>query len=147
MTNTALATTLQFAVSANTANIARLELFSTGGSLGVVSNQATAVFPAPLATLGVGLHPFYAVATDRSGNQYQTATQWFRFPLFFLSLTGPPWSLTWPAMPGLRYDILAATNVAGPFLAVASVTATNSPAQWPLAQGAAAAFYRVRLTP
>ena len=36
-----------FTVTANTTNLARIELFSTGGSLGVVTNQATAGFPCP----------------------------------------------------------------------------------------------------
>lgn len=146
-TNTTLEDLLQFAVSANTTNLARLELFSTGGSIGVASNQPAAVFPASFATLGVGLHPFYAVATDRSGNQYQTPTQWFRFPLVLLSLAGPPWTLSWPALPGLRYDVLGATNVSGPFQAVASITATNSPGQWAVPLAGPAGFYRVRATP
>jgi hypothetical protein len=55
---------LQFTVTAMATNISRIELFSTGGSLGVVSNAATAVFPISASYLGLGLHPFYAVITD-----------------------------------------------------------------------------------
>ena len=146
-TNGTLEGLLQFAVSANTTNIARLELFSTGGSMGVVTNQPAAVFPTSFATLGVGLHPFYALATDTAGNQYQTPTEWFRFPIISLSLAGPPWTLSWPALPGLSYEILAATNPAGPFQSTGFITASNSPAQWPVTPGDPAAFYRVQATP
>ena len=66
-TNATLDLPLQFAVTANATNISRIELFSTGGSVGVVSNQPSAVFTAPSATLGLGLHPFYALVTDTSG--------------------------------------------------------------------------------
>src|SRR5205823_1416607 len=42
--NTAAEATLQFSVVANTNNISKIELFSTGGSLGVVLGQSNAVF-------------------------------------------------------------------------------------------------------
>ena len=69
---------LQFAIAASAANIARIELFSTGGSIAVATNQAVAELAASAAALGVGLHPFHAVVTDaaaisikrqRSGNR------------------------------------------------------------------------------
>ena len=145
-TNTTLEGLLRFAVSANTNNLARLELFSTGGSIGVVSNQASAVFTTSFATLGGGLHPFYAVVTDLAGHQYQTQTEWFRFPLIALSLVVAPgggWTLSWPALPGQAYDILTATSLAGPYQTVGTITPTNSPAHWPIAATNPAAFYRV----
>src|SRR6185369_14328399 len=53
-TNTALETTLQFLVAANTNTITRTELFSTGGSWGVVSNQQNATFSIAATNLGAG---------------------------------------------------------------------------------------------
>jgi hypothetical protein len=145
-TNVTPETPLQFAVSASSTDIARLELFSTGGSLGAVSDQAAAVFTVSFASLGQGLHPFYAVATDISGNQYRTQTQWFRFQVIMLSLIGPPWTLSWTAVPGRHYDILATADLSGSFETVGSITPSNSVAQWPLPTPAGpVAFYRVRL--
>jgi uncharacterized protein (TIGR03790 family) len=147
-TNSTLEMPLPFAVAANTTNVAQLELFSTGGSVAVASNQPAAVFSVPPASLGLGLHPFYALATDTFGNRYQTDTAWIRLiPSIRLSLTGPPLLLTWPAIPGQQYDILATTNLSAAFQTVASVLASNSLAQWPIsAPGGAVGFYRVRLS-
>ncbi len=77
-TNATLDQQLQFTVTANTTNVASIELFSTGGSLGVVTNQAAAVFEVSAAYLGLGLHPFYALVTDQTGHRYQTQTIWYR---------------------------------------------------------------------
>lgn len=148
-TNVTLDTPLQFAVNAGTNQVSRIELFSTGGSIGVVSNQASVVFTAPSAMLGAGLHPFYAVVTDIAGNGYQTQTVWIRLiPSFQLSISGTPLQLCWSAMPGLRYDVLASANLSTAFQAVTSVIASNTLVQWPIpAPAAAASFYRVRLSP
>ena len=148
-TNATLDMPLQFAVSANTTNISRLELFSTGGSVGVVSNQPSAVFTVSSATLGLGLHPFYALVTDTSGNRYQTETDWIRLiPSFKLSLSGTPLKLSWAAIPGQCYNVLATTNLANAFQTVASVIASNALIQWPIpAPAGAASFYRVSLSP
>jgi uncharacterized protein (TIGR03790 family) len=148
-TNATLPMPLQFAVSASANNISRIELFSTGGSIGVVSNQPSALFTAPSALLGLGLHPFYALVTDTAGNQYQTPTDWIRLiPSFNLSLSGTPLQLSWPAMPGLSYDVLATTNLSAAFQTVTSLVASNTVIQWPIPlSSAAASFYRVGLSP
>lgn len=148
-TNATLEMPLQFAVAANTTNISQIELFSTGGSVGAVSNQPAAVFSVASASLGLGLHPFYALATDSLGNRYRTGTAWIRLiPSIQLSITGPPLTLTWQAIPGRQYDILATTNLSAAFQSVASVVASNSIAQWPVsAPDGAVSFYRVLLTP
>jgi uncharacterized protein (TIGR03790 family) len=148
-TNATLDMVLQFAVTPNATNIARLELFSTGGSVGVVSNQPSAIFTAPSATLGLGLHPFYALVTDTAGNQYQTETDSIRLvPSFTLSLSGAPLQLSWTATPGQRYNVLATTNLASAFQTVTSVVASNALVQWPVpAPAKAASFYRVSLSP
>ena len=91
---------LLFAVAASAANIARIELFSTGGSIAVSTNQAAAELAASAATLGLGLHPFHAVVTDASSHQYQTPTVWEQVPALQLSLIGPPQALSWPAIAG-----------------------------------------------
>ncbi len=148
-TNATLDMPLQFTVAPDATNIARIELFSTGGSVGVVSNQPSAAFTAPSATLGLGLHPFYAVVTDTAGNQYQTQTDWIRLiPSYSLSIAGNPPTLSWPAIPGLSYDVLAATNLLGTFQTITSVIAPYSLAQWPIpAPEGPATFYRVSLSP
>lgn len=146
-TNVTLETALQFAVSATMSNVSRIELFSTGGSIGIVSNQSSAVLTAPSAALGLGLHPFYAVLTDTSGHQYQTETVWIRLvPSFRLSITASPPTLSWPAAPGQAYEILMTTDLSSSPQPVASITATNSAIQWPIpSPGPSAAFYQVRL--
>ena len=147
-TNATLDMQLQFTVSANLASISTIELFTTGGSAGVVSNQQTGVFSLSCASLGLGLHPFYAIVTDAAGDQYQTQTNSTRIiPSFSLVMTGPPMTLSWPAMPGRQYDILSTTNASTPFQTVASVTASNTVAQWPISAPGTAGFYRVRLDP
>jgi uncharacterized protein (TIGR03790 family) len=148
-TNATFDTSLQFAVTANAANISRIELFSTGGSVGVVSNQPSAVFTAPSAALGLGLHPFYAVVTDTGGRQYQTETDWIRLPYYMLSISSAPLKLSWwPALPGLRYNVLATTNLARAFQTVTSLVASSTLVQWPIpAPAGTASFYRVSLSP
>jgi uncharacterized protein (TIGR03790 family) len=139
---------LPFAIAASATNIARIELFSTGGSVAVAANQDAAQLAAPAATLGVGLHPVYAVVTDASGHQYRTPTVWEQVPALQLSVTGPPPALSWPAMPGRQYNILAAANPGGPFQAVGAILATNAQAQWSIAAPPAGAlFYRVSVEP
>jgi hypothetical protein len=148
-TNATLDMPLQFAVTPNATNISRLELFSTGGSVGVVSNQPSVVFTVPSATLGLGLHPFYALVTDTGGRQYQTETDWIRLiPSFKLSLSGAPLQLSWAAIPGQRYNVLATTNLSSAFQSVTLVVASNALVQWPIpAPAGAASFYRVSLSP
>ncbi len=146
-TNATLDMSLQFTVSANANNISSIELFSTGGSVGVVSNQSSAVLTVPLASLGLGSHPFYAVVTDINGNQYQTPTDWIRvIPSFTVGISGLPLTLSWQAIPGLGYNILATTNLSSAFYTVASVVASNTLIQWPIPDPVgSASFYRVSL--
>jgi uncharacterized protein (TIGR03790 family) len=148
-TNTALEAILQFSVVANTNNISKIELFSTGGSLTNVLNQSSVVFFVPGASLDLGLHPFYGVVTASSGKQYRTETKWIRLvgqdAPFLVSLTAPPPRLAWPATAGRSYDILSATNVTDVFQAGATVIPSNSAAQWTDTNPAAPQrFYRVR---
>jgi hypothetical protein len=93
-TNTVLGFTLLFSVAANTNTISLIELVTTGGSAGVVSNQTAATFAVAATNLGVGLHPFYAVVTRSDGRQYRTEMKWIRIggtePLFGLTLTALP---------------------------------------------------------
>jgi hypothetical protein len=148
-TNVTLEMSLRFAVTANATNISRIELFSTGGSGGTVFNQPSAPFSMPAASLGLGLHPFFAVVTDTSGKRYQTQTTWIRIiPTIRLSITGPPLTLSWAALPGQRYDILATTGPSAAFQIIASIIASNSTAQWPISvPGGPRSFYRVLVAP
>jgi uncharacterized protein (TIGR03790 family) len=139
---------LLFAIAANATNIARIELFSTGGSIALATNQAAAELVAPAATLGVGLHPFYAVVTVVNGHQYQTPTVWKQVPALQLSVIGPPPALSWPAIAGRRYAIMAATNLDGSVQVVGTVVATSAQAQWTIpVQPTGAVFYQVSVSP
>ncbi len=139
---------LPFAIAANATNIARIELFSTGGSIAVATNQSAAQLIAPAATLGVGLHPFSAVVTDANGHEYQTPTVWEQVPALQLSVIGPPPALSWPAIVGRQYSILAATNLGGAFQTVGTVVASNGLAQWTIsAPPTGEVFYRVSVSP
>lgn len=133
-TNSALEATLVFLVTASTNSVASLELFSTGGSLGVVSNQAGATFSVAATNLGVGLHPFYAVVAASSGAQYRTETKWIRLvgteSPFSLAIAGTPPLLSWPAVAGRRYDILSADSVTNGFQLRETVLPANAAGQW-----------------
>lgn len=148
-TNTALEATLQFSVVANSNNISKIEIFSTGGSLASVVNQSNAVFSVAGTNLGLGLHPFYATVTTSSGKQYRTETKWIRLvgtdSPFPVSLVVPPAKLSWPAAAGRSYDILSATSLGGAFQPDGSVTPSNAAAQWTDTNAAVPRrFYRVR---
>jgi hypothetical protein len=146
--NTVLNFTLLFSVAANTNAISTIELFGTGGSLGVVSNLSSATFAVAAANLGIGLHPFYAVVTRSDGKQYRTGMEWIRIggtePPFGLTLTVPPPVIGWPATAGRLYEVLSATNVKDTFQLRGTVTPSNSPGLWiDTITGAPQQFYRV----
>jgi uncharacterized protein (TIGR03790 family) len=139
---------LLFGIAANATNIEQIELFSTGGTIAAATNAAAAELTAPAAILGVGLHPFYAVVTESNGDQYQTPTIWEQVPALQLSVVGRPPALSWPAIAGRQYSVLAATNLAVAFQTVGTVLATNAQAQWPIpAESAGAVFYQVSVSP
>ena len=139
---------LQFTVTANTANVSRVELFSTGGSVGVATNQNPPVFQVSAAFLGLELHPFFALVTDQAGNRYQTQTVWYCvIPAITLTLTGSPPVLAWPAIPNRQYDLQFTTNLAAAFQTVMTIATTNSVIQWPVTTTGSAGFYRVQLDP
>jgi len=151
-TNTALEATMQFAVTANTNAISKIELFSTGGSLGVVTNQSSANFSVPAINLDLGLHPFYAIVTANSGKQYRTETRCIRLvgmdSPFTIQITMPPTMLVWPAAAGRRYNILGATNAASAFQVRDTITPSNSLGQWTETNpGSTQLFYQVRVAP
>ncbi|MGA2279975.1 MAG: TIGR03790 family protein [Verrucomicrobiota bacterium] len=146
--NTVLNFTLLFSVAANTNTISTIELFTTGGSVGVVSNLSAATFAVAATNLGIGLHPFYAVVTRSDGKQYRTGTDWIRLggsePPFGLTLTAPPPTLGWAATAGRLYEVLSATNVTDTFQLRGAVTPSNSPGLWmDSITGAPQQFYRV----
>ena len=151
-TNTALEATLQFAVTANTNNISRIELFSTGGLVASATNQSTTTFSVAATNFDLGLHPFYALVTDNNGRQYRTDTKWIRLvttePPFALKVTSSPVVLTWPATAGRHYDILSTSNITNTFQLRETIVPTNSPARWTETNGSPTQqFYRVRVSP
>jgi uncharacterized protein (TIGR03790 family) len=147
--NTVLDFALLFSVAANMNTISTIELFTTGGSVGVVTNLSSATFTVAATNLGVGLHPFYAVVTRSDGKQYRTGTEWIRIggsePPFGLTLTAPPPIIGWPATAGRLYEVLSTTNVKDTFQLRGAVTPSNSPGLWiDTITGAPQQFYRVR---
>jgi len=134
--NTALNATMQFQVTANTNNASmnRIELFSTGGQWGVISNLATGTFSLPATNLHFGLHPVYAIATRNDGKQYRTETKWIRIveteSPFQVQAISPVPTLAWPALAGRRYEIHSTTNIATPFTLRDAVVPTNSSGLW-----------------
>ncbi len=151
-TNVAVEAVLPFSVVANSASVATIELFSTGGSLGSVAGQSTATFFVSGTNLDVGLHPFYALVSASNGSQYRTETKWIRLSgpdaPFSVSLTTPPPQVAWPATAGRSYDILSAPELATPFRLDATVTPTNSLGLWTDTNGIGTQqFYRVRTSP
>lgn len=148
-TNTTLGTPLTLTVSSSGGNISGIELFSTGGSLGIVTNQATATFVVPASFLGVGVHPFYAIVADSAGHRFRTAITWLQIiPDLALALSSAPLTLSWASQPGLSYDILASTNVVAGFHRVGTITATSSESLWVIPPGPTGpAFYRLSLSP
>ena len=151
-TNSAVETTLQFSVVANTNNVTRIELFSTGGLLATVSNQSSVTFNVAGTNLDLGLHPFYAIVTGVDARQYRTETKWIRLVgrgvPFPLEASFSPFKLTWPAAAGRRYDILTITNLTDAFHVCDTVTPTNSIGIWTETNGLAPEhFYRVGVSP
>jgi len=151
-TNVAVEAVLPFSVVANSTNVATIELFSTGGSLGLVAGQSSASFSVPGTNLDVGLHPFYALVTASNGNQYRTETKWIRLVSpdvpSTLSITAPPPRLAWPATAGRSYDILSAPDLASPFQPVGTVTPATPFGLWTDTNGIGTQqFYRVRTSP
>lgn len=66
-------------VTATPGNISRITLYSTGGALETLNNQANATFSINGALLGVGTHPLYAVVQDTQGRQFRTDIKKVRF--------------------------------------------------------------------
>jgi uncharacterized protein (TIGR03790 family) len=145
-TNAGLGAPLSFSVTANQTDISRIELFSTGGSVAAVTNQSQAILSVSTTALGLGLHPFYAIITRADGKQYRTETIRIRIVAApNLEITGPPWRLTWTAIPGHAYNILASTNLTS-FQKVATVTPTSTAAEWIAPSSTAnAVFYRIEV--
>jgi len=133
--NVAVEATLPFTITASSADVSSIELFSTGGSLGNVLGQSNAAFSVVGSNLEVGLHPFYAIVTAANGDRYRTETKWLRLvgaePPILIRLTQvtPP-VIAWPATPGRRYEILAAADLGAPFQVTASITPANTAASW-----------------
>jgi hypothetical protein len=140
---------MKFSVVANTSNVSRTELFSTGGSLGYVTGQSSTIFSVPGTNLDLGLHPFYALVTDSSGNKYRTQTKWIRLigsePPFQIGLTTPPPTIGWAASAGRSYDILSATDPNATFELRDTFGPSNSAGLWiDTNTPTPRSFYRVR---
>lgn len=133
-TNVAAECALPFAVAANTADVDRIELFSTGGLVASVSNRPTAEFSVPGTQLGAGFHPFYAVVTASTGRQYRTKTIHVRLigaeSPFQIAASGAPLTIRWPAVPFRRYRIAATDRLDLPFSTIATVVPDGKTGVW-----------------
>ena len=67
--------TYHIQVVANTNTVSQITLFSTGGTLGTVNNESSAVFQVVGTNLWAGSHPFYAIVQTSDGLAYRTQTQ------------------------------------------------------------------------
>jgi uncharacterized protein (TIGR03790 family) len=67
--------TYHLQVSANTNIVSTISLYSTGGLVGVATNQNPATFTVDGLVLGLGLHPFYALVQTPNGAQFRTPVQ------------------------------------------------------------------------
>ncbi len=104
------------------------------------------------ASLGIGLHPFYAVLTGADGRQCRTATKWIRLvgpdAPFSLRIFGPPPTIAWPAAAGRSYDVLGAGALTNLFSVLTTLVPTNDTARWTDTNAPAPnRFYRVRMSP
>ena len=99
---------LQFTVTANSPNIALIQLFATGGPAAAVTNLAGTTFTLAATNLGLGLHPFYALVTDQSGHRYQTQTEWYRI----LPVNNDPATpvIVWPDPAPIAYGTALGTS-------------------------------------
>ena len=70
--------TYHIQVNAGTNAVSAIRLFSTGGQLNVISNQASVTFTVNGTFLGPGLQPFYAIVESPSGANYRTQPAWVR---------------------------------------------------------------------
>ncbi len=148
-TSAALEATLRFSVLSNTNNIAKIELFSTGGVLATSNGVSSTTFSIAATNLGIGLHPFYALVTRADNKQYRAETKWIRITSaeapFALTVIDPTPTLAWPATAGRRYEVLSTINVTDTFLLRDAVTPTNSQGQWSETNNSVPQrFYRVR---
>ncbi len=150
-TNFAVEGIMQFSVTANTNNISKIELFSTGGLLTATTNEASPTFDVAATTLGVGLHPFYAIVTDTNGKTYRTETRFIRLvPIdtaFAVYVSRLPLTITWSSVAGRGYDVLSATNLADVLQFRTAIAATNVTTQWIEPQpDSLQRFYRIRVS-
>jgi uncharacterized protein (TIGR03790 family) len=70
--------TYHIQVTANTNAVRTIQLFSTGGQFDSVTNQSSATFAVNGTSLGVGLHPFYALVQTTAELSFRTQPQWAR---------------------------------------------------------------------
>ena len=116
---------LQFTVMANATNIARIELFSTGGSVDVITNQATAVFDISASFSGTGIASLLRAGHRPNRESLSNAGDLLsHFSTITLTLTGTPPTLAWTAISGRQYDVLFTTNLAVPFETLTTISAT-----------------------
>jgi hypothetical protein len=150
--NTAANAMLSFRVSASIPGISSIELYSTGGRIGSATGAQQAIFNIPGTSLGVGLHPFFAIVTASNGQVFRTETYPIRLVAdaparFPIQIATPPPTLRWPAIAGQTYEVMATTNLNSTFMPIDTVVPSNSEGRWVDPQTAAQRYYRVRTIP
>jgi uncharacterized protein (TIGR03790 family) len=152
----AVESTLPISVTANLTNIALVELFSTGGRIAAVTNQAGAVFHVAGSLLGAGRHSFHAIVTAADGQKFRTTNVTTRLvgpereiPLQVLAAAPP--LLQWPGVVGRFYDVLSSDSLSGTFDLRDTMSSTNPAGTfWTDPAGAtnlSQRFYKVRVSP
>jgi hypothetical protein len=130
-TNVTLGTVVPLRVNASGGAVSRTEFFSTGGSMGVVSNTASADFALQTTGLGIGLHPVYAMVTPVAGTAYRTETRWLRIiPSFSLTVLTQPVRLSWAATAGCTYQVWSGPDPISITNLRETLTASNTPVVW-----------------
>jgi len=147
--NIALETTLQITVTANSAQISKIELFSSGGLIEMATNCSTSTFYISAQYLGLGWHPLYAIVTTTDGKKYRTETKRVHvvdsespFPLS-IAFSQMPF-LTWQAISGRIYQVLATESLTNTFQVLQELIATNNTMHWTDMSPNITRFYRIR---
>jgi uncharacterized protein (TIGR03790 family) len=79
ITNFPVSGSAQVEVTANTNNVSRIQLFTTGGLAEQATNTSQLVASLRGTNFGVGLHPVYALVETTNGWRFRTETRLLRF--------------------------------------------------------------------
>lgn len=103
--------------------------------------------------LPLGNYVYGAVSTSYgpivltpTNTAYDAGSQYIA-PVAFTDITGTPRVVTWPAVPGITYQLQYAYSIFGPWFDLATVTASGAIENYSDWSGDSARFYRILLLP